>query len=483
MSDSFKISHELSLPAECVTWVIALLAKRGAGKTYDAGVLAEEMLTAGVPIVVLDGMGTWYGLRVGKEGKGPGLPIVVFGGDHADLPLLPEKAKQIANAIVQANISAVIDISVFSRNVSRRIVTDFLNELYQINRARRCVFIEETDLWAPQKPLGDEAVCLGAVDNFVRRGGNRNLGCVMITQRSAVLNKNILTQSDCLIVLRTLAPQDKKAIQAWVEEATDKDKKELKEWYDSLKELKNGEAWVWHPEKPAIYKRVMFRKRETFHATREFITSPDAGKIKLMDVNEFIEKFRTYFEPKPKPLPEPKPSETSAQKIVDTQRQKTASPIFVAPKISKVPTVTLEERDKQVAEQLSQRTHPIQLTSPPELPTGEEVTVQQTLPTLVIQQFKPTLGLTVETLNEPTTPLGRVAVVLKNDAENHGRLDAWTIKRIKSHIANHSWSEEGVEAAIDQLTRWEILVKKGNYFRFYPARVRVIDQTQEVQLQ
>jgi hypothetical protein len=482
MSDSFKISHELSLPVESVTWVIALLAKRGAGKTYDAGDLAEEMLKHQVPIVVLDGMGTWWGLRVGKDGTGPGLPIVVFGGDHADLPLVPEKAKQIANAIVQANISAVIDISVFSRNVSRRIVTDFLNELYQINRARRCVFIEETDLWAPQKPLGDEAVCLGAVDNFVRRGGNRNLGCVMITQRSAVLNKNILTQSDCLIVLRTLAPQDKKAIQAWVEEATDKDKKELKEWYDSLKELKNGEAWVWHPEKPAIYKRVMFRKRETFHATREFITSPDAGKIKLMDVNEFIEKFRSHFEPKPTP------SEKKIEQIVETSSHKTAGLIVAAPKITKVPTVALEERDKQVADQLSKRAQaskPAEESYPivPSLSDGE-VMVKQTLPTLVIQQFKPTLGLTVETLNEPTTPLGRVAVILKNDAEAHGRQDAWTVKRIKTHIHNHEWSEEGVDEAIAQLVRWEILKKQSNnYFRFYPARVRIIDQTQEVQLQ
>jgi len=481
MSDGFKISRELSLPAECVTWVIALLAKRGAGKTYDAGVLAEEMLKAEIPIVVLDGMGTWWGIRVGKDGKGPGLPIVVFGGDHADLPLVPEKAKQIANAIVQANISAVIDISVFSRNISRRIVTDFLNELYQINRARRCVFIEETDLWAPQKPLGDEAVCLGAVDNFVRRGGNRNLGCVMITQRSAVLNKNILTQSDCLIVLRTLAPQDKKAIQAWVEEATDKDKKELKEWYDSLKELKNGEAWVWHPEKPAIYKRVMFRKRETFHATREFITSPDAGKIKLMNVNEFIEKFRSHFEPKPKPPPEPKP-EAKVVKVVPpiSLKQQGQSELSKA-------IVTLEERDKQVAKELSERTQPskpvLELPLEPSL-SNEDVTVRQTLPTLVIQQFKPTLGLTVETFNEPTTPLGRVAVVLKNDAESHGRQDAWTTKRIKTHIRNHEWNEEGVDEAIAQLVRWEILKKQSNnYFRFYPARVRIIDQTQEVQLQ
>jgi len=292
---NLRISAALSLPLEAATWVLSYLAKRGAGKTYDAAVQAEEMLKSKTPIVVIDGMGIWWGLRVSADGEHAGLPVVVFGGEHADLPLVPEKAAEMAKAIVESNISCVLDLSVFSHHVARKIVSAFLNELYRLNRVERHVFIEESDMFAPQKPLGDETVCLGAVDNFVRRGGNHNLGCTLITQRSAVLNKDILTQSDCLIVLRTLAPQDKKAIQAWVEEQTDENKEELKKWYDSLKSLENGEAWVWHPEKPVIFEKVMFRQRETFHATREFIRSPQATKIVLMSVDEFVERFKKVF--------------------------------------------------------------------------------------------------------------------------------------------------------------------------------------------
>jgi hypothetical protein len=292
-----KISSELSLPREAATWVFAYLAKRGAGKTYNASVQAEEMLKDGIPIVVIDGMGIWWGLRVSSDGRGEGLPVVVFGGEHADLPLNPEQAAEMARAIVESNISCVLDLSSFAKYTARKIVAAFLNELYRLNRVERHVFIEETDLWAPQRPIGnEEQLCLSAVDNFVRRGGNHNLGCTMITQRSAVLNKDILTQSDCLVVLRTLAPQDKKAIQAWVEEQTDEDKDRLKVWYDSLKNLENGEAWVWHPEKPAIFVKVKYRQRETFHATREFIKSPQAAHIKLMNVSDFISKFKSIFE-------------------------------------------------------------------------------------------------------------------------------------------------------------------------------------------
>lgn len=307
--EALVLSESVQLPLSAATWVIAYLAKRGAGKSYDAAVQAEEMLKHGIPIVVIDGMGIWWGLRAGVDENGKldskkhGFPIVVFGGEHADLPLAPEQASDIAKAVVESNISCVLDISGFSKGVSRKIVVAFLETLYQLNRVDRHVYMEETDMFAPQTPRGpEENVCLGAVDSFVRRGGNRNLGCTLITQRTAVLNKNVLTQADCLVILRTLAPQDKKAIQAWVQEATEREGNEekMKAWYDSLKSLKNGEAYVWHPEEPVIDNvRIMFRKRETFHATREFIKSPEATKIRLMDVGEFVGKFKTVFKEAP----------------------------------------------------------------------------------------------------------------------------------------------------------------------------------------
>jgi hypothetical protein len=297
---SLNLAQNLSLPLEAVTWVISYVAKRGAGKTYDAAVQAEEMLRNNIPIVVVDGMSIWWGLRVGADGKSPGLPVVVFGGEHADLPLTESRIPEITRAIVDSNISCVLDVGGLSKYAARKIVASFLTELYQVNRASRHVFIEEADLWAPQRPIGnEEAVCLSAVDNFVRRGGNHNLGCTLITQRSAVLNKNVLTQSDCLVILRLLAPVDKAAVQAWVEEQTDKDRAVLKEWYDSLKSLENGEAWVWHPEKPEIFIRTKYRARITFHATREFIRSPQAAKVVLMDVAAFVSKFRTVFADSP----------------------------------------------------------------------------------------------------------------------------------------------------------------------------------------
>lgn len=79
-----RISDALSLPIEAVTQTFAILAKRGVGKTYTGAVMVEEMLAAEQQVVVCDPIGVWWGLRSSADGRSPGFPIVVFGGEHAD---------------------------------------------------------------------------------------------------------------------------------------------------------------------------------------------------------------------------------------------------------------------------------------------------------------------------------------------------------------------------------------------------------------
>lgn len=444
---SLKISSTLSLPRDSSTWVLAFLAKRGAGKTYSAADLAEEMVKAKIPIVVIDGMGIWWGLRVNKDQKTDGLPVVVFGGEHQDLPLSPDTAPKLARAITESNIHAVLDLSGFSKGTAKKIVGSFLDELYKINRMERHVFIEEADLWAPQRTIGpEEAVCLGAVSNFVRRGGNHNLGCTLITQRSAVLNKDVLTQADCLVILRTLAPQDKKAIQLWVEEMTDQDKTKLSKWYDSLKELENGEAWIWHPEAPSIYKKIHFRERETFHATREFIRTSQAGSIKLMPVDEFIDRFKSVFEPKPRQMPETAPA---IQLVSDKPERPVSAPF---------PPIKPE-------------THG--MIQPKTSWGNEPETVKETIPTLEIHQYKPAIAIPVEIVDQPTTIIGRLAVVLYNDP---GHPDRWSFKRMVKDINDHGWDAGGLDQAVEQFKRWEILARgQGNYLKAVRSKIKVVD--------
>jgi hypothetical protein len=146
----------------------------------------------------------------------------------------------------------------------------FLENLYRIKareefRTALMLIIDEADAVAPQKPFKGEERMLGATEDIVRRGGQRGIGCLMITQRSAVLNKNVLTQIQVLIVLRTIAPQDLAALNAWIDvHGTAEQRATLME---SLASLPTGDAWVWSPGWPSvdgIFQRVSVCPIETF---------------------------------------------------------------------------------------------------------------------------------------------------------------------------------------------------------------------------
>jgi hypothetical protein len=50
-------------------------------------VMAEEVAAAKQCFCAIDLKGDWYGLKSTADGKHAGIPIVVFDGDHADVPI------------------------------------------------------------------------------------------------------------------------------------------------------------------------------------------------------------------------------------------------------------------------------------------------------------------------------------------------------------------------------------------------------------
>src|SRR5258707_5634399 len=199
---SLHVATDLQLPDEAVTQTFAILAKRGVGKTYTASVLVEEMLKHQLHVAVVDPIGVWWGLRSSADGKRAGLPMVIAGGEHADVPIEPTSGEILAEMIVEKRVSMVIDLSLFRKGEQHRFIADFAETLYRRNRHDEHLVLDETDEFAPQRPMGDEARMLGAIEDLVRRGRARGIGVTMITQRPAVLNKNVLTQIEVLVAMR-----------------------------------------------------------------------------------------------------------------------------------------------------------------------------------------------------------------------------------------------------------------------------------------
>jgi uncharacterized protein len=283
-----RISDDLALPIEAVTQTFADLAKRGAGKTYLASVLAEEMLAAGHPIVALDPTGAWWGLR-------SGFSITILGGEHADVPLQETAGEVIAQAVVENRFPAVLDLSLFRKGQMIRFMVAFLETLYRLNREPLHLFVDEADAFAPQGRTygGEENRMLGAMEDLVRRGRKRGIGCTLITQRPAVLNKNVLTQCESLFALRMTHPRDIGALEEWIN--VHAVPAEAKEVIDSLPSLPIGEAWFWSPGWMGTLKRIKVRKRQTFDSSAtpkpgESVKAPKSlAKIDLNQLGKQIQ--------------------------------------------------------------------------------------------------------------------------------------------------------------------------------------------------
>lgn len=278
------IARGLDLPLDAVTQTFGAIGRKGAGKTYLATMLAEQMLDAGAQVVALDPVGNWWGLRVGADGTSPGKDIFVIGGEHGDVPLVPEAGARIARLLVERRVSAVLDVSGFRLGERKRFAADFGEEFLHLKKSRKTpvhLFIEEAQLIIPQRVGPEEARMVGAFEQLVRLGRNYGVGCTLVTQRPQSVNKEVLSQVECLCVLQVTGPHERKALEEWVQEVG-ADRKLVGE----LPGLSRGEGFVWSPAWLRLFKRVHFASKRTFDAsaTPEVGRAEKAANLSAVDV-------------------------------------------------------------------------------------------------------------------------------------------------------------------------------------------------------
>ena len=266
------------IPDEALAQHMAVVGRTGSGKTFLAKGLVERLLDQQRRVVVIDPTGAWWGLRSNAAGDGAGYSVAVFGGERADVPIAETSGPRLAEILGTRNLPAVIDLSEMLIGARHRFVEHFLEALHRFNRAPLHLVIDEADEVAPQNPMPETKRLLHQVDRVVRRGRIRGFRVMMITQRPAVIHKNVLSQANTLVAMRLTAPQDRKAIDEWVKGNADAG--EAKAVLDSLARLGRGEGWVWAPEL-GILKRAKFPPIRTFDSSR----SPEDGESVAEPVN------------------------------------------------------------------------------------------------------------------------------------------------------------------------------------------------------
>jgi uncharacterized protein len=254
------------LSADALDDRIAIVGTAGSGKTYAAKGFVERLLDSGAQVAIVDPLGVWWGLRASADGAAAGYPVVVFGGRHADVPITAEMGAALGRMIAIEALVCVIDLSELGSNAARRrFMAVFSEALYEANEEPLHFVLDEADLWAPQRPIKGWEGLLGHIEEIVRRGRVRAFIPWLITQRPAVVHKDVLSQADILIAMKLTASQDRDAIGAWIEGQADR--QEGKRILGDLPRLQRGEGYLWAPGH-GILDRVAFPGIRTFDSSR-----------------------------------------------------------------------------------------------------------------------------------------------------------------------------------------------------------------------
>lgn len=276
-----------------------ILGIRDAGKTYTAIKAAEELMDAGIPIIVYDPVGVWKNLKLGN-GKHKGYPVVVAGGEGSDIRLTPHNAVDIVRAAMKENVSLVIDLyspELINKSTWIRIVQETVDVLMYENKAHnlRHIFLEEAAEFIPQRLQPQHSKVYGSLERLARMGRNARLGMTIINQRAEEVNKAILEICAMVLLHKQVGKNSLKSIQQWLElRQLDK----VPEIVKSLPTLKQGECWaIGMTDQPM---RIQVSSRNTFHPDPKNDAQP-INKKSVIDVSGFVAKLNKALEKDDRP--------------------------------------------------------------------------------------------------------------------------------------------------------------------------------------
>lgn len=252
MTLDIDLNHKLNLDLQrdIVGRRIAVLGVSGQGKTNTAAVLVEELLSAGLPLTIVDIEGEYWGLKEQYQ------ILVVGSGEHTDFPATPDQAGALAELSVAEGISMILDLSDFTATVQTDFLLAYFTALWAAANKKRTpyeVIIEEAHEFVPEgvrTPLKD------LLNMVALRGRKRGLGAIIMSQRSASVAKSFLTQAEMLFLHRVVHPTDLRVYKDLIPLPA-------KEVEEMVGRLEPGQVVFVYNHKAEL---VSVRLRHTFHA-------------------------------------------------------------------------------------------------------------------------------------------------------------------------------------------------------------------------
>lgn len=319
MQNLIKPSSHFSIPAiDYAGQGNAIVGIRDAGKTYTAMKIAEDLMDAGVPIIVYDPVGVWKNLKIGT-GKHKGYPVVTAGAEGCDIVLNAANAVDVVRAAMKENVNLVLDFyspSLINKSIWIRIVQETVDLLMYENKSygMRHIFIEEAAEFIPQRLQPQHAKVYASIERLARMGRNARLGYTIINQRAEEVNKAILEISNLSLLHKQVGKNSLLSIQKWLELLQLENTKEI---IKALPGLQKGQCWVVGSGTAPHLIQVLPKK--TFHPDPKQSTEIIDAAKKKVDVSAWVEKLNKALN-KPVDIKEPSNVTNRSLSVKDVQQ-------------------------------------------------------------------------------------------------------------------------------------------------------------------
>lgn len=251
---------------------IFIVGKPGSGKSYTVGVIIEEFLKKGVPVVVIDPHGEYSSLKI------PGSPsdseikprsyvdqVLEFGDPQinpgVDLGLDALKAADPEDLVVPGQCT-IINLRGIVEERQVEIVSEVLDKLFQASITRKVkpfyCFMDEAHRFAGKERRSTTEF----VKRFAQEGRKFGANLVVVTQRPQLLDTTVRGLVGTWIIHRVTDPNDLRIVL----ESGGLGKK----WEEIIQWLDKGEAVITGEVVEKVPILVKIRARETMHGAPGF---------------------------------------------------------------------------------------------------------------------------------------------------------------------------------------------------------------------
>lgn len=236
---------------EVLTGRGVIFGKSGSGKSNSLGVIAEELLSQGFPLCIVDADGEHYGLKEEYE------LLHVGGDDSADVRVGVEHAEALADIMLHEDVPVILDTSGYiEEQDAHELVERVVSRLFSMEKKAKKpfpVFVEEVHELVPE---GNRLPSVGkSLVKVAKRGRKHGLGIVGASQRPAEVKKSFVTQASWSVWHKLTWSQDTDVVRDIID----------KEHAEAVQDLDTGQAII-HSDWMDAVRTVQFREKHTFDA-------------------------------------------------------------------------------------------------------------------------------------------------------------------------------------------------------------------------